>query len=543
MSQTFAELGLNPDSVAGLEALGYERPSKIQRDVIPHLLAGRDAIIEAAPGSGKTAAYALPILQTLNTETEGIQVLVFVPTGNDAMRVSGFLQALNDNQNIHIVPVFEEQPIAREAERLDRTVSIVVGTPERIKQHVDRASFGLEQIQVVVIDDFDHLVVETQMEALEAVLEEVPGSRQTIVLTTQLDEDIENFADQHLFEPLVLKPEFTFVTMPLVKHRYQSVAPAEKPLALLRLLDGELVDRGLVYVNLRPDAERIAQLLRSQGYHAGHLHSRTDAETRERLLRNWHDGHLHFIVLTDAAAVGLNLETGFVISYDVPTDAESYAARTRVVLENGSVFTLVTPRERPLLAQIESFLGVRVKAVLPPTRADRVVQRSESLKQALRDIIARSNLEIYMLLLNELAEEGYDWSELAAAAVSLMQLSQVEAIFTRRAERRPPPAPTPAPPAVRPREVVRERPREEEREVEPGYVRLIMDAGYDIGVRPKDIVGAIANEANIPGRAVGNIDIRDRFTYVEIQEEYIDRVLNRVPSTRLRGRVVTFRRA
>lgn len=543
MTQTFAELGLNPDSVAGLEALGYERPSKVQRDVIPHLLVGRDAVIEAAPGSGKTAAYALPILQTLNAETEGIQVLVFVPTGNDAMRVSGLLQALNYNQNIHIVPVFEEQPIARESERLDRTVSIVVGTPERIKQHADRASFGLEQVQVVVIDDFDHLVTETQMEALETVLEEVPGSRQTIVLTTQLDEEIEEFADQHLFEPLVLKAEFTFVAMPLVKHRYQNVAPAEKPLALLRLLDGELVDRGLVYVNLRPDAERVAQLLRSQGYHAGHLHSRTDSETRERLVRNWHDGNLHFIVLTDAAAAGLNLETGFVISYDVPTDAETYAARARVVAENGSVFTLVTPRERPLLAQIESFLGVRVKAVLPPTRADLVVQRSETFKQTLRDVIARSNLEIYMLLLNELAEEGYDWSELAAAAVSLVQMTQAETIFTRRAERRPPPAAAPVPPAPRPREVTRERPREEEREVEAGYVRLIMDAGYDIGVRPKDIVGAIANEANIPGRAVGNIDIRDRFTYVEIQEEYIDRVLNRVPSTRLRGRVVTFRRA
>lgn len=543
MTQTFAELGLNPDSIAGLETLGYERPSKVQRDVIPHLLAGRDAVIEAAPGSGKTVAYALPILQTLNAETEGIQVLVFVPTGNDAMRVAGLLQALNYNQNIHIVPVFEEQPLAREAERLDRTVSIVVGTPERIKQHVDRASFGLEQVQVVVIDDFDHLVTETQMEALEAVLEEVPGSRQTIVLTTQLDEEIEDFADQHLFEPLVLKAEFAFVAMPLVKHRYQNVAPAEKPMALLRLLDGELVDRGLVYVNLRPDAERVAQLLRSQGYHAGHLHSRTDPETRERLIRNWHDGNLHFIVLTDAAAAGLNLETGFVISYDVPTDAETYAARARVVIENGSVFTLVTPRERPLLAQIESFLGVRVKAVLPPTRADLVVQRAETFKQTLRDVIARSNLEIYMLLLNELAEEGYDWSELAAAAVSLVQLTQAETIFTRRAERRAPPAAAPAPPAPRPREVVRERPREEEREVEPGYVRLIMDAGYDIGVRPKDIVGAIANEANIPGRAVGNIDIRDRFTYVEIQEEYIDRVLNRVPSTRLRGRVVTFRRA
>lgn len=556
MSQTFAELGLNPERIAGLELLGYEKPSRLQREAIPQILAGRDVVVEGAPGSGKTAAFVLPILQTLNPDVVGIQVLVFTPTGSEAARVAAMFQGLNPNQSVHIVPVSEEQPIAREAARIDRTAMVVVGTPGRIKAHVERETFGLEQVQVVIIDGADQMLEDDQIETLEAVLDQAPGSRQTALFATQLDADLQEFADQHLFEPVVLKRESAPATMPIVKHRYQSVLHGDKIAALLRLLDGENIDRGLVFINLRPDAERVAQALRAAGYHASALHSQTSSETRDSLVRNWRDesaSAASFMVLTQAVANDLVLEVPYAVSFDIPTDAETYASRATLVAENGSLFTLLAPRERALLSEIENYLGMRVKAVLPPTRADTVAQRTEAFKQALRDIISRSNLEIYMMLLNDLAEEGHDWSEIAAAAVSMLQHAQAESLFSKRSERRPPqPAPTPQPSAShryrepareRDRDRERERPRDEEREVEPGYIRLIMDAGYDVGVRPKDIVGAIANEANIPGRAVGNIDIRDRFTYVEVQEEFIDRVLNRVPSTRLRGRVVTFRRA
>lgn len=559
MSQTFAELGLNPERIAGLEMLGYEKPSRLQREVIPQLLAGRDVVVEGAPGSGKTAAFVLPILQTLNPDVVGIQVLIFTPTGGDAARVAAMFQGLNGNQNLHIVPVSEEQPIAREAGRIDRTAMAVVGTPGRLKAHVERETFGLDQVQVVVIDGVDQLLEDEQLETLEAVLDQAPGGRQTAIFATQLDAELQDFADQHLFEPVVLKREAAPATMPVIKHRFQSVLQGDKTTALLRLLDGENIDRGLVFVNLRPDAERVAQALRTAGYHAAAFHTQIPAEAREGLLRMWRDegsGAVSFLVLTQAAASDLVLEAPYAVSFDIPTDAETYASRAMLVAENGSLFTLLSPRERALLSEIENYLGTRVKAVLPPTRADTVAQRTEAFKQALRDIIGRSNLEIYMMLLGDLAEEGHDWSEIAAAAVSMLQHAQAESLFSKRSERRPTqPAPVQPQPSSshryrepnresgRDRDRDRDRSRDEEREVEPGYIRLIMDAGYDVGVRPKDIVGAIANEANIPGRAVGNIDIRDRFTYVEVQEEFIDRVLNRVPSTRLRGRVVTFRRA
>lgn len=539
MSQTFAELGLNPEQIAGLEALGYEQPTKLQSEAIPQLLAGRDIVAEAPSGSGRTVAYVLPILQTLDPEVEGVQVIVLVETGDDALRVAELFQQLNQRPDLHVVPVRAGQPINREVERLTPNTSIVIGTPKRLREHITRESFSSEQVQFVVLDGANQLLSKKRSEVIEEILDQLPASRQSAVFAAELNSDIQEMADQHLFEPVVLKRDATAVAMPLIKHRYQSVANGEKTAALIRLLDSENINRALVYTNLRTTTAEISRLLQAQGYTAAALHKNSDADARESFVRNWREENISFLVITDLAADSLVLETPFAISFDVPTDAEAYAKRTKLVSENGTHFSLVTPRERRLLSEIENFLGQRVKAVLPPTSATAVSQRTEAFKQRLRDIINKSNLEVYMLLLNDLAEEGYDWAEIAGAAVSMVQHTQADTIFTRRSDRR-----TSQP--SRYRDSSRDRGRrekDEEREVETGYVRLVMDAGYDISVRPKDIVGAIANEANIPGRAVGNIDIRDRFTYVEVQEEYVDRVLTRVPSTRLRGRIVTFRRA
>lgn len=548
MSQTFAELGLNPERMAGLESLGYEQPSKLQTEVIPQLLAGKDIVAEAAPGSGKTAAYVVSILQTLDPEATGVQVLVITTDGADAGRVAAYFQMLGSGRHLHIVPVAETQPLARETERLDLTAAIVIGTPGRIKEHLERDSFNLDQIQFVVLDDADQLIAGDNLEIIENILDQAPAGRQTAVFAKEVDAKIQELAYQHLFEPVVLKREAGAVAMPIIKHRYQSLASGSKTDALLRLLDGENIDRGLVYVNLRSETERVAQVLMAQGYHAAALHGGNAGDVKDSLVRSWGDDTLDFMVVTDSAAADLVLETDYVISYDVPTDAEAYASRSKLVAETGTQISLVAPRERALLSEIETFLGFRIKAVLPPTRADTVTQRSEAFKQKLVEAINRSNLEIYMPMLSELTQEGYDWSEVAAAAISIIQHANIDTIYTRRPERSSQPQSRyrDTGRSERPPRTERSRPpmreRNEDREVEAGYVRLTMDAGYDIGVRPKDIVGAIANEANIPGRAVGNIDIRDRFTFVEVQDEYVDRVLTRVPSTRLRGRVVSFRR-
>ena len=544
MSQSFTDLGLTPELVAGLEAMGLEKPTALQVEVIPHLLAGRDAVIEAPSGSGRTTSYALPILQTLDAEASGAQVIVLVGGSDNAIRAGSLFQLLNPHKHLRVVSLYAGRSLAREAEQLDETAAIIIGTPPRIREHVNREALSLENVQFVVIEDIDYLLSRRQQSVIEELFDNMPAGRQTTLFAARVEELLHDFADEHLFEPVFLQREPVAITVPLINHRYQTIPSGDKDDALIRLLDGENITRALIFARLRPQTNNIAFALQTRGYNSAPLHTGMDASEQEDVLLKWREGMIDFLVMTDAAAEDLTLEAGYVISYDISSDIQSYALRSRLVEENGVHFSLVLGRERALLNEIETALGQRIRAVLSPTRATVVAQKAEAYKKRIKAIVQREHLEPYMLLLHDLAREGFDWSEIAAAAVILSQKPQeTERIFSR--ERRPDTRRTPTSSNYRPSTSHRPQQRErfyEDREVEEGYVRLVMDAGYDIGVRPKDIVGAIANEANVPGRAVGNIDIRDRYTYIEVQQDYVDRILSRVPSTRLRGRNVTFRK-
>ncbi len=545
MSQTFTELGLTPELLEGIEKVGLERPTALQAEIIPHILAGRDILAEAPSGSGRTISYALPILQTLDAETPGAQVLVLVGGSDNAIRAGALFQQLNPHNQLRVVSLYAGRSLAREAEQLDETAAIIIGTPPRIREHVNREALSLEHVQFVVIEDIDYLLSRRQQAVIEELFDQMPAGRQTTMFAARVEEPLQEFADEHLFEPVMVQREPIAITVPVIHHQYQAIPSGEKKDALIRLLDGENISRALIFANQRSTVESIAFNLNTRGYLSAALHLGVEESERETALMKWQEGSLDFLVLTEAVGETLRLESPYVISYDIAPDIQSYAIRSRLVEENGVHFSLVLGRHRALLNEIETLLGQRIRAVLSPTRASIVAQKAEAYKKRIKAIIYREHLEPYMLLLHDLAKEGIDWSEIAAAAVILSQKPQENSrIFERQRpsggyeQRRYTPGGY-RPPTPRPQQ--RERVYEE-REVEDGYVRLIMDAGYDIGVRPKDIVGAIANEANVPGRAVGNIDIRDRYTYIEVQEEYVDRILSRVPSTRLRGRTVTFRK-
>ncbi len=541
MKQTFTDLGLTPEIIAGLEAMGLEKPTVLQVEVIPHILAGRDILAEAPSGSGRTTSYALPILQTLDAEISGAQVIVLVGGSDNALRAGALFQQLNPHKHLRVVSLYAGRSLAREAEQLDETAAIIIGTPPRIREHVNREVLSLDNVQFVAIEDIDYLLSRRQQSVIEELFDHMPAGRQTTLFAANVEELLHDFADEHLFEPVFLQREPVAITVPLINHRYQSIPSGEKADALIRLLDGENISHSLIFTRLSPQTDALAFALQTRGYNSAPLHSGMDASDIDNALMKWREGRIDFLVMTDSVAEKLNLEASHAISYDIATDIQSYATRCHLVEENGVHFSLVLGRERALLNEIETALGQRIRAVLSPTRATVVAQKAEAYKQRIKNIVQREHLEPYMLLLNDLAKEGFDWSEIAAAAVVLSQKPQeTERVFSR--DRRPDQRrQTSSYRPSTPRPQQRER-FYEDREVEDGYVRLVMDAGYDIGVRPKDIVGAIANEANVPGRAVGNIDIRDRFTYIEVQEEYVDRILQRVPSTRLRGRTVSFRK-
>jgi ATP-dependent RNA helicase DeaD len=542
MSQTFTDLGLTPELVAGLEAMGLEKPTALQIDVIPHILAGRDIVAEAPSGSGRTTSYALPILQTLNAEVSGAQVIVLVGGSDNAIRAGSLFQLLNPHKHLRVVSLYAGRSLAREAEQLDETAAIVIGTPPRIREHVNREALSLDNVQFVVIEDIDYLLSRRQQTVIEELLDAMPAGRQTTMFAARVEDLLHDFADEHLFEPVMLQREPVAITVPLINHRYQTIPSGDKDDTLIRLLDGENISRALIFARLRPQTEVISFALQTRGYNSAPLHMGMDSSERENALMKWREGMLDFLVLTDAVSRDMMAESPYVISYNCASDIQDYVSRSRMVEENGVHFTLVLGRERALLSEIETNLGQRISAVISPTRATVVAQKAEAYKQRIKSIVQREHLEPYMLLLNDLAKEGFDWSEIAAAAVVLSQKPQeTERVFSRESRRPDQRRQS----SYRPTQHRPTQQREriyEDREVEDGYVRLVMDAGYDIGVRPKDIVGAIANEANVPGRAVGNIDIRDRYTYIEVQNDYVERILSRVPTTRLRGRNVTFRK-
>ncbi len=543
MSQTFTELGLTPELVAGLEAIGLEKPTTLQIEVIPHILAGRDIVAEAPSGSGRTTSYALPILQTLNAEISGAQVIVLVGGSDNAIRAGSLFQLLNPHKHLRVVSLYAGRSLAREAEQLDETAAIVIGTPPRVREHVNRGALSLDNVQFVVIEDIDYLLSRRQQSVIEDLLDAMPAGRQTTMFAARVEDLLHDFADEHLFEPVMLQREPIAITVPLINHRYQTIPSGDKDETLIRLLDGENISRALIFARLRPQTEAISFALQTRGYNSAPLHTGMEASERENTLQKWRDGLLDFLVLTDAASEGLMVESPYVISYNIASDIQDYVNRSRLVEENGVHFTLVLGRERALLNEIETTLGQRIRAVLSPTRATVVAQKAEAYKQRIKTIVQREHLEPYMLLLNDLAKEGFDWSEIAAAAVVLSQKPQeTERVFSREHRHHDTRRQSSYRPSTSHRPTQQRERIYEDREVEDGYVRLVMDAGYDIGVRPKDIVGAIANEANVPGRAVGNIDIRDRYTYIEVQDEYVERILSRVPTTRLRGRNVTFRK-
>ncbi len=549
MNQTFTDLGLTPELIAGLEAIGLEKPTELQIEIIPQILAGRDIIAEAPAGSGRTTSYALPILQTLDAEASGAQVIVLVGGSDNALRAGAIFQQLNPHKHLRVVSLYAGRSLSREAEQLDETAAIVVGTPPRIREHVNREALSLDNVQFVAIEDIDYLLSRRQQSVIEELLDDMPAGRQTTMFAARVEEPLQDFADEHLFEPALLQRESVAITVPLINHRYQTTPSGDKDDALIRLLDGENISRALIFTRVRPKTEALSTALQIRGYNSAPLHAGMSSDEKKATLLKWREEQIDFLIMTDAIADDLVLESPYAISYDTATDLQSYVKRSRLVEENGVHFTLVLGRERALLNEIEISLGQRIRAVLSPTRATVIAQRAEAYKQRVKSIVQREHLEPYMLLLNDLAKEGFDWSEIAAAAMVLSQKPQeTERVFTREhqpQQRRYDQRRSSS--SYRPTSPSQHRPQQreriyEDREVEDGYVRLVMDAGYDIGVRPKDIVGAIANEANVPGRAIGNIDIRDRFTYIEVQNEFVERVLTRVPTTRLRGRNVSFRK-
>jgi ATP-dependent RNA helicase DeaD len=532
---TFESLGLSAPLLATLDELGYEAPTPIQARTIPALLAGRDLIGQAQTGTGKTAAFALPILQQLDLKSKATQALVLTPTRELAMQVSDAMHSYAKKlDGVAVLPVYGGAPIFGQMKHLQRGAHVVVGTPGRLIDHLDRGTLDLAKVRMVVLDEADEMLKMGFIDEVERMLSLVPTPRQIALFSATMPEPIARIAQRHLVKPERVEIEHHGISAPDIEQRFLNVSEGQKLEVLTQMLELEEADAVLIFRRTKNGAAELAEKLGGRGFAAEPMHGDMKQAERETVIRKLRAGKIDIVVATDVAARGLDVEQiTHVVNYDIPNDVEAYVhriGRTGRAGRSGVATLFITPRERRMMREIEKFTGTQIKPMKMPSRADVAARRITVFKETLRKELQNGDLDLYVQVVTELADEGpSDMAEVAAAAARLAHGAR--AVATPSAE------PGPAP-AIR-RESASDR--NDERDDDEPKVRLSMAVGKKDGIRPADVVGSIANEAGISGREIGPIDIRDEITYVSIPLRLRDDVIAKLAGAKFRGRPVSLK--
>ncbi|ETK37435.1 heavy metal transporter [Microbispora sp. ATCC PTA-5024] len=541
----FADLALRPELLKALSDLGYEEPTPIQREAIPPLLEGRDLLGQAATGTGKTAAFALPVLQRLQEGSgETPSALVLVPTRELAVQVSEAMHRYGRDLGARVLPIYGGQPIGRQLRALERGVDIVVATPGRALDHIGRGTLPLKGIAMVVLDEADEMLDMGFAEDIEAILQDVPEERQTVLFSATMPPRIDGIARRHLREPVRIRIEREAPAAgeaPLVRQSAYVVSRAHKPAALGRVLDVEAPTAAIVFCRTREEVDQLTETMNGRGYRAEALHGGMGQEQRDRVMGRLRAGTADLLVATDVAARGLDIEQlTHVINYDVPSAPEAYVHRIGRVGRagrEGVAITLAEPREHRMLKTIERVTRSRITIEKVPTVADLRARRLELTRAALEEsIMEDGDLDRFRVVVETLCDE-FDLMDIALAAVKLAHESTGAAADEEE-------IPDVAPRPERADRGRREGPGRDDRRPRRqtgGMTRIFVGAGRSAGVRPQDIVGAITGETGVSGRDIGAIEIADRFSLVEIPEGAAQEVISALRRTTLKGRKPTVR--
>jgi ATP-dependent RNA helicase DeaD len=532
IAETFAQLGLSAGLIQTLDELGYEAPTPIQLKTIPLMLAGRSLIGQAQTGTGKTAAFALPILDRLDLKHNTVQALILAPTRELAIQVAEAIQTYAKHLGrVRTMPIYGGDSMGKQIGRLKAGLHIVVGTPGRVMDHLRRGTLDLAAVKTVVIDEADEMLRMGFIEDVEWILGQTPADRQTALFSATMPREVRRIADRHLSDPVTIEIQHKTMTVPTVEQTYVHVLEKQKVDALTHLLEAEAVpgEAILIFVRTKVGAADLVEKLQARGYAAEAMHGDMNQSQRESVIRRMRDGQVEIVAATDVAARGLDIEhIGRVINFDIPNDTESYVhriGRTARAGRAGKAISFVTPRETRMLREIERYTGQRITAMKVPSRADVAARRTTLFKAKLLKTLnelKEAELDVYLALVEELAEEsGRDLAEIASAAVRLARGDKPLDLPTSEPE--PNFNPLPAPKST------------------GAVVQLFIGAGLSAGVRPADIVGAIANEANLPGRSIGPIDIFERYTLVGVPAEYQQQVLDAMAGTTIRGQATNIR--
>ncbi len=538
--KTFADLGLRKELLDVLAELGYEAPTPIQEKTVPILLQGRDLIGQAQTGTGKTAAFALPILQNIDVTKRETQALVLAPTRELAMQVAEAFHSYGKKlERVSVLPVYGGAPIAMQMKHLARGAQIVVGTPGRLIDHLDRETLRLGSVRMVVLDEADEMLRMGFIDDVEKILSAVGKPRQIALFSATMPDEIARVAKRHLVDPARIETERRTVSAPNIEQRFLNLSEGQKLDVLTQMLEIEENEAVLIFRRTKNGAAELAEKLEARGFAAVAMHGDMNQANRESVIRRLKKGQIEIVVATDVAARGLDVEQiSHVINYDMPHDVEVYVhriGRTGRAGRTGIATLFVTPRERRMMRDIERFTGSPIKPTKMPTLSDVAARRMSLFKENLRKNLQEGELDLYVELVEQIAEEGpYDLADVAAAAARMASASRSLVV-------------TPVPPAPAARTYASPSSshgssHDSSRDADSDRsVRLSMSVGKRDGIRPADVVGSIANEADVPGREIGPIEIRDEVTYVTVPQRYVDAILTKVSRAKFRGKAVNLR--
>ena len=558
MALSFEELGLQPQFTQAVREMGFESPTPIQEAAIPALLEGRSVIGQAQTGTGKTAAFVLPLLHKVESgKMRAPQALILAPTRELAIQVTEAAKQMAQETPLRLMTVYGGQAYSIQLRQIDRGVDVVVGTPGRMLDLIKKKLLDLSHVKYMVLDEADEMLEMGFIEDVETIFKAIPEDRQTALFSATLPDAIRKLAAKYINDPLQVSVITGQRTVAETTQQFLRVRDENKQAVLLRILEAEEVKSALVFTRTKARAQELSDELNRLGYPAGALHGDLDQSKREWVMDRFRRKVINLLVATDVAARGLDIDdVSHVFNYDMPEDTEDYIhriGRTGRAGKKGNAITFIHSRERGRLSQIEGYVKQKISEYTLPTREEILQKRDERFAEKLTAEMSDGKLKREIALVTKMSEFGFNPMEIAAAAIKLarsgeatvpsMDLTEPAPISrsqTGRGDRRDSRdnrgSAGPSRGGSR-----GDRPR---RGPEAGMVRFRMNLGNQHGIRPGDVVGAIASEVGIPGKSIGAIDIQTECTFVDVSEQHARQVLQKSGGKySLRGKTVVLKLA
>lgn len=514
---TFESLKIKKETLKALEEMGFERPSTVQSVVIPVLLEGRDVTAQAQTGTGKTAAFGVPLAELVDINNRNVQAIILTPTRELAIQVAGEIRKICKYSKIKELPIYGGQSIDMQFKALRQGVHVVIGTPGRVLDHIRRKTLKLADVKMVVLDEADEMLDMGFIEDIESILSETAKDRQTMLFSATMPEEMRKLAKKYMKDPKHISITPQQVTVKLIEQYYYEVKEKNRFDSLCRILETEEVGPSMLFCRTKKNVDELVEGMQTMGYVVEGLHGDMSQNQRQNTMDKFKAGTIDFLVATDVAARGLDVDgVTHVVNYNIPEDPESYVhriGRTGRAGKEGVALTLVSPREFRALKMIEIFTKSKVKRREVPSIQDVLEQKTEKVKGKLIELISEGNLAEYREMVLELAED-YDLADIAAAGLKHILQDEQGKIVNM-----------------------------EEEETLPETVRLFINIGRKDKIRPSDILGAIAGMSGLPGSIVGVIDIYDTYSFVEVKRQHADTVLNAMNRNTVKGRKISMEKA